>query len=117
MLSLKVLQSEMRRVLGRNQTVVALATNVARETAVSRVYVRRHAALIRPWLDSPVFLLHVPKCAGVSIARALGRPDPGHVLVGDHDCKAGWPSPVSVTRLPDSSPPSAIAVSCTRMSV
>jgi hypothetical protein len=30
------------------------------------------------WLDDDPFMFHIPKTGGTSIARALGRPEPGH---------------------------------------
>ena len=33
---------------------------------------------IKTWLSDDPFLLHVPKTAGTSIARSLGRVEPGH---------------------------------------
>lgn len=35
------------------------------------------------WADFPIYFVHIPKCAGVSIADALGMPDPCHQMIND----------------------------------
>lgn len=49
-----------------------------------RLYRLRYAPAVKAWLDAPAFLVHVPKCAGMSLAGAMGRPDPGHIPVTDY---------------------------------
>lgn len=42
-----------------------------------RHYFNNRKALKR-WMDDDVFMFHIPKTGGTSIAKAMGRPEPGH---------------------------------------
>ncbi len=62
--------------------------NPQRATRLTNSYYRAmHKNLIHPWLSAPMFLLHVPKSAGTSMAYALGKPDPGHLRVDEYPAK------------------------------
>jgi len=59
-------------------------TRLLSDAQLYRWYRLRHASHVTPWLNSSVFHLHVPKCAGASICSAMGIKDPGHMLFSDY---------------------------------
>ena len=48
---------------------------------INFLYTKRYMSQSTYWLDAPFFLIHVPKCAGMSICEAAGLPDPGHIQI------------------------------------
>lgn len=68
------------------QLILGTARRVADHapaSLLSRAYLAANREKPGAWLDMPFFLLHVPKCAGTSICRALDMPDPGHALLDE----------------------------------
>lgn len=47
------------------------------------IYKRRMIDAPEKWIDAHFYIIHVPKCAGVSIASSAGIRDPGHILLED----------------------------------
>ncbi|MBL7249465.1 sulfotransferase family 2 domain-containing protein [Alcanivorax marinus] len=42
------------------------------------IYQFRNRYRLEPWRNKDYQFIHVPKCAGTSVAKAIGLPDPGH---------------------------------------
>lgn len=51
---------------------------MSRKRWVTDIYQFRNKYRVGAWLDKEYQFIHVPKCAGTSIAMALDLPDPGH---------------------------------------
>jgi hypothetical protein len=60
-----------------------LFANILSDRLKYRIYASYYGHYVHPWLEYPFYFLHVPKCAGVSIAKALDMPDPGHQLISE----------------------------------
>ncbi len=48
---------------------------------INFLYRKRYMSQCTSWLDAPFFLIHVPKCAGMSICDVANLPDPGHIEI------------------------------------
>jgi len=46
---------------------------------INSLYRMRYMSRCNSWLDAPFFLIHIPKCVGMSVCAATRLPDPGHI--------------------------------------